>query len=102
MRRVLCFMVDGSMCCGVTEAALMVRVGRENDEQMLATPNVSPLKFASRRPKGFVQKEFGVGARPKEARYKVLRLCCSRSFAFVRFEFAIGSSTMHPLAERHY
>jgi hypothetical protein len=32
----VCFMVSGSMCCGVTGAALMVRVGREAYPQMLA------------------------------------------------------------------
>jgi TfoX/Sxy family transcriptional regulator of competence genes len=50
----LCFMVNGSMCCGVSASALMVRVGREAYPRMLAQVHVRPLEFAGRRPKGFV------------------------------------------------
>jgi TfoX/Sxy family transcriptional regulator of competence genes len=50
----LCFMVSGSMCCGVTGSALMVRVGRGAYLRMLAEPHVRPLEFAGRRPTGFV------------------------------------------------
>ncbi len=50
----LCFMVSGSMCCGVSRSALMVRVGREAYEQMLMQQHVRPLEFAGRRPTGFV------------------------------------------------
>jgi TfoX/Sxy family transcriptional regulator of competence genes len=50
----ICFMVSGSMCCGVTGSALMVRVGREAYQRMLAEPHVRPMEFAGRRPTGFV------------------------------------------------
>ena len=50
----ICFMVSGSMCCGVTGSALMVRVGREAYQRMLTEPHVRPLEFAGRRPTGFV------------------------------------------------
>src|ERR1700716_894168 len=48
------FMVDGSMCCGVTGTALMVRVGPEGRESALARPHVRPMKFAGRPLAGFV------------------------------------------------
>jgi TfoX/Sxy family transcriptional regulator of competence genes len=50
----LIFMVRGHMCCGVSASALMVRVGHEAYERTLSQPNVRPLEFAGRRPKGFV------------------------------------------------
>jgi len=50
----ICFMVSGSMCCGVTGSALMVRVGREAYQRMLTEPHVRPMEFAGRRPTGFV------------------------------------------------
>jgi TfoX N-terminal domain len=50
----LCFMVDGSMCCGVTGDALMVRVGPEARERALGQPHVRPMEFAGRALAGFV------------------------------------------------
>ncbi len=51
----VCFMVDGNMCCGVKGSELLVRVGREAYEVMLAEPHVRPLGFAGpRQPRGFV------------------------------------------------
>jgi TfoX/Sxy family transcriptional regulator of competence genes len=50
----ICFMVDGNMCCGVTASSLMVRVGRETYDAMLAQPHVRPLQFSGRRAMGFV------------------------------------------------
>lgn len=50
----ICFMVAGNMCCGVTGAALMVRVGPDGYTAALAKPHVRPLEFAGRRPGGFV------------------------------------------------
>jgi TfoX/Sxy family transcriptional regulator of competence genes len=55
----ICFMVHGSMCCGVSASALMVRVGREAYQRMLAQPHVRPLEFAGRRPTGFVLVDSG-------------------------------------------
>ncbi len=48
------FVVDGNMCCGVTGSALMVRVGTEAREQVLAEPHVRPMEFAGRTLAGFV------------------------------------------------
>ncbi len=50
----LSFVVDGSMCCGVTGSALMVRVGAEARERALARPHVRPMEFAGRPLAGFV------------------------------------------------
>ncbi len=48
------FMVNGSLCCGVTGTALMVRVGPEGLETALARPYVRPMVFAGRPLAGFV------------------------------------------------
>ncbi|HEV3095658.1 MAG TPA: TfoX/Sxy family protein [Candidatus Dormibacteraeota bacterium] len=50
----LSFNLDGSMCCGVTSAGLMVRVGPDGLEKTLTLPHVQPVKFGSRRLSGFV------------------------------------------------
>jgi len=50
----LCFMVKGSMCCGVNSTGLLVRVGPEAYERALAQPHVRPMKFAGRTLAGFV------------------------------------------------
>src|SRR5260370_11110252 len=50
----LSFSVGGSMCCGVTGNALMVRVGAEARDRMLARPHVRPMEFAGRTLAGFV------------------------------------------------
>lgn len=50
----LSFSVGGSMCCGVTGSALMVRVGAEARERVLAQPHVRPMEFAGRPLSGFV------------------------------------------------
>jgi hypothetical protein len=47
-------MVNGSMCCGVTGTALMVRVGPQARERALARPHVRPMIFAGRQLAGFV------------------------------------------------
>jgi hypothetical protein len=66
MMGALCFMVDGSMCCGITGSALMVRVGREAYQRTLAEPHVHPMEIGGgRRPSGFVlvdPKGYGTAA----------------------------------------
>jgi hypothetical protein len=54
MMGALCFMSGGAMCCGVTGAALMVRVGAENYEKALTRPHVRPLNIGKRTARGFV------------------------------------------------
>lgn len=50
----LSFLVGGSMCCGVTGSALMVRIGAEARERVLAERHVRSMKFAGRPLAGFV------------------------------------------------
>jgi TfoX/Sxy family transcriptional regulator of competence genes len=50
----LSFNINGSMCCGVTGNALMVRVGSEARERALAEPHVRPMEFAGKPLTGFV------------------------------------------------
>ena len=50
----LSFLVNGSMCCGVTNTSLMVRVGPEALVRTLAQRHVRPMKFAGRRLVAFV------------------------------------------------
>jgi TfoX/Sxy family transcriptional regulator of competence genes len=50
----LCFMVGGSMCCGLTKTDFMVRVGPEQYEDALAQPHARPMDFTGRPLKGMV------------------------------------------------
>jgi len=50
----LSFSVHGSMCCGVTGSALMVRVGAEARERVMAERHVRPMEFGGRPLAGFV------------------------------------------------
>jgi hypothetical protein len=50
----LSFVVGGSMCCGVTGSALMVRVGAEARDRVLAQKHVRPMEFGGRPLAGFV------------------------------------------------
>ena len=54
MMGALCFMVKDKMCCGVTGAAVMVRVGAASYPRMLREPHARPMEIAGRRPCGFV------------------------------------------------
>lgn len=50
----LCFMVNGSMCCGLTQTAFMVRVGSEHYQEALAQPHARPMDFTGRPLTGMV------------------------------------------------
>ncbi len=50
----ICFMLRGTMCCGVTGAAVMIRIGRDDEARALQEPHLRPLEFAGRRARGFV------------------------------------------------
>lgn len=54
MMGALCFMVRGHMVCGVTGDALMVRVGREDQEMMLKKPHVRSMTMGERQASGYV------------------------------------------------
>jgi TfoX/Sxy family transcriptional regulator of competence genes len=50
----LCFMVNGKMCLGVTEARLMVRLDPANEADALKQPGCKPMDFTGRPMKGYV------------------------------------------------
>src|SRR5712691_3014080 len=50
----LCFMVNGSMCCGLTKTDFMVRVGPDQYEEALAQPHARPMDFTGRPLAGMV------------------------------------------------
>ncbi|MDA0224904.1 MAG: TfoX/Sxy family protein [Proteobacteria bacterium] len=48
------FMVRGHMCVGVNDDELMVRVGAEQYEVLVARPHTRPMDFTGRPLKGFL------------------------------------------------
>jgi len=50
----LSFLVNGNMCCGITDRALMVRVGAKDREQALQEPHVRPMQLGGRTLSGFI------------------------------------------------
>ena len=50
----LSFLVNGNMCCGITDRALMVRVGAQGREQALREPPVRPMQLGGRTLSGFI------------------------------------------------
>jgi TfoX/Sxy family transcriptional regulator of competence genes len=53
----LSFLVGGNMCCGITDTALMVRVGAKGREQALCEPHVRPMQLGARALSGFIRVE---------------------------------------------
>ncbi len=52
----LIFMVRGSMCCGISDRGLMVRVGADHHAAACKEPHVRPMEIGGgRKPKGFVR-----------------------------------------------
>jgi TfoX/Sxy family transcriptional regulator of competence genes len=50
----LAFLLRGRMFCGITNDALMARIGAERYEKALAKPHVRPMNFTGRPMKGYV------------------------------------------------
>ena len=50
----IAFMLRGNMCCGLVKDDLMIRVGREQYEKLLAEPHGRPMEFTGRPMRGFV------------------------------------------------
>lgn len=50
----LTFLLRGRMFCGITEDALMARVGPDRAEQALSKKHVRPMDFTGRPMKGYV------------------------------------------------
>ncbi|MCA9640730.1 MAG: TfoX/Sxy family protein [Polyangiaceae bacterium] len=51
----LAFMVNGSMCCSVSEDSLLIRVHPEEREALLSQPHVSAMQMGKRTMRGFVR-----------------------------------------------
>jgi TfoX/Sxy family transcriptional regulator of competence genes len=50
----LAFLVYGNMCCGIVGQDLMVRVGAESYERVLAEPFARPMDFTGKPLKGMI------------------------------------------------
>src|SRR3990170_1819093 len=50
----IAFMLRGNMCCGLVKDDLVVRVGPEHYEKLLAEPHARPMEFTGRPMRGFV------------------------------------------------
>jgi TfoX/Sxy family transcriptional regulator of competence genes len=50
----LSFLVNGNMCCGITDRALMIRVGAKGREQALREPHVRAMQLGGRTLSGFI------------------------------------------------
>ena len=51
----LVFMVNGNMCCGVSDEQLMVRVSRDRHDSLIAMRNVTPVVKGNRPMIGFLK-----------------------------------------------
>jgi TfoX/Sxy family transcriptional regulator of competence genes len=85
----LTFMVNGTMCCGITDEALVVRVGPAAYEAALALPHARPMTFTGRPLVGMVYVD-PPGYRTEPA----LRRWVERGLAFVL------RSDLHPRSSR--
>lgn len=50
----LAFMWRGNMTVGITKDGLLVRVGKENNDEALALPHTRPMDFTGKSMKGFI------------------------------------------------
>jgi TfoX/Sxy family transcriptional regulator of competence genes len=76
----VCFMVAGSMCCGLTSKDFMVRVGPAQFEAALADPHARPMDFTGRPSKGMVYVAAeGIKTRAALARWVDRGVACATS-----------------------
>ena len=54
----LCFMLNGSMVCGIVKDGGMARVGKDNEATALELPGIEPLSFTGRKMGGMVDVSF--------------------------------------------
>jgi len=73
----LCFLINGNMALGLANDDLMIRVGPESYEKMLAKPNVRKMDFTGKPLKGFLY----VGTKGTDSD-KDLKKWVSRSIEF--------------------
>jgi len=75
----IAFMLNGHMCCGIAKGDLMLRVGPEEYETILAKPHVRPMDFTGRPLTGMVYVDVA-GVRSDAA----LRRWIEHAVAFAR------------------
>jgi TfoX/Sxy family transcriptional regulator of competence genes len=75
----LCYMVNGHMCCGIVKDELMLRVGRDHYEKLLAKPHAHEMDFTGRSLKGMLY----VGAEGIKTKTQ-LGVWMRQALAFVR------------------
>jgi TfoX/Sxy family transcriptional regulator of competence genes len=50
----LAFMINGNMCCGITNEDLMIRLGADGAKEALQHPHARDMDFTGKPLKGFV------------------------------------------------
>ncbi len=70
----IAFMLNGNMCCGITDDLLMARVGPAAYDDALGRPHARPMDFTGRPMKGYVYVESGGIKSDKDLREWV-RMC---------------------------
>ena len=71
----LCLLDRGNMCCGVIDERLMLRVGPDAYERVLALKHVAPMDFTGRPLRGLVYVEpAGLRTNPQLRRWVGLAL----------------------------
>jgi TfoX/Sxy family transcriptional regulator of competence genes len=50
----LVFMLNGNMCVGLVRESLMIRIGPDNYEALLAQPHARPMDFTGKPLRGFI------------------------------------------------
>lgn len=73
------FMVSGQMCCGVLKDDLIVKIGADNWDQLIAQPHVRPFDFSGRPMVGMVYV-----AQPGVASESSLREWIDRGLRYVQ------------------
>jgi len=61
----LCLMLHGNMFAGIIKDELMLRVGPENSDELLARPGVRPMDFTGKPMKGYLYVESAAFATPE-------------------------------------
>ena len=73
------YLLDGNMCVGIHKDMLIVRVGRETAERLIAREHVGPMDFT-----GKVMKAWATVYPPAIASDQQLREYCQIAIDFVR------------------
>jgi TfoX/Sxy family transcriptional regulator of competence genes len=67
------FMLGGNMLAGVSDRGLLVRVGKDADEEALARPGAEPMIMRGRKMAGYIRVREGLDARSVKSWIKLAR-----------------------------